>query len=327
MAIMGGLIAGSVTAIIGLQACYVIDCVSFFVSAAVLYYGIQGNYNVRTSPTDDNPDQIREYIDHGPLVRACNVVKQVFSYLTTCGFGALVFMKASGGFIWSPEDVIGSLFATVRSDTGQEEEGKSSIRTGVLFSIIGLGNMFGPTIINYVTDAGRPYTLQRASITGLSVITFGWYLISLAPSFTWFLAFSLIRTLGSGMLYANSTLTLQAMTDKEILGRVLSVEYTFYTLLEAAGATMTGRLDDAGLNNNMLALFAAGLGTAVSAFWVTYHLFSKGAASPKFNRPEIPYDTPAVSKSSASVLELSPMEVAEYENEGVAVRRISDLKM
>lgn len=295
MAIVGGIIAGGATAVIGLQACYILDSITYFISAAVVYYGIKGNYCVWITDSDASTVNGTSFVG-----RSCNAAKQLAVYLTTCGFGLLVLMKPSASFVWGPEDVIGSLFATVRDPiTGEEEEGTSSVRTGLLFSVTGIGCLIGPTLMNFITDANQPRTLQRACLTGLSVLTAGWLLISLAPDFKWFLPFTLIRVMGSSIVWVYSTMLLQSMADKDILGRVLSVEYTFYTLTEAASAWVTGRLDDLGSSTHVLALFAAALGAFTVAFWGVYHWLSKGAANPNFNQPPEPsYEQPTVSTLS-----------------------------
>jgi hypothetical protein len=78
-------------------------------------------------------------------------------------------------------------------------------------------------------------------------------------------------------------LILQTLTDKEFLGRVLGVEFTLTRLFVAASASATGRLDDAGLTKNQLALFGALLGTIMLVVWGMYYFCSLGAANPKFN--------------------------------------------
>jgi len=342
MAILGGAIAGAGTAIVGLRACYVLDSLTYFLSAAVVYYGIAGNYNVsrprspsiRTVSDAATPttatgvkdgstftDSSRNVVDRWMDNCRNGAVGQLSWYLWTCGFGLLVLLKPSASFVWGPEDVIGSLFATVRDDgndsgIGQQdavEEGKSSVRTGLLFSVVGIGCLIGPTLANVVTDANKPRTLQLAGVTGLLILTCGWFAISFAPNFAWFLVCTVFRTMGSAIVWVFSTMILQSLTDKELLGRVLSVEYTLYTLTEAASATATGRLDDAGFDRNALALFAASLGAVTVAFWGSYHLLSGGAASPKFNRKWPPHGEPVVSALSLELPSVAELEEGTIE--------------
>lgn len=75
-----------------------------------------------------------------------------------------------------------------------------------------------------------------------------------------------IRTMGSGAAGVFSTI-LQTVVDREVLGGVLTVEYALYTLAEAASATDSVRVDDAGFNTHVLALFTATLGVLCAAFW------------------------------------------------------------
>jgi hypothetical protein len=84
-------------------------------------------------------------------------------------------------------------------------------------------------------------------------------------------------------VWVYSTLVLQTLTDKEILGRVLAVEYTMTQLFEAASASATGRLDKAGFSKHQLALFGALLGFIMLLFWGMYYVCSLGAAHPRFN--------------------------------------------
>jgi hypothetical protein len=276
MAILGGSVAGGISAMIGLQACYVVDIVTFCVSAGVVWWGIQGNYKVAS---DGSAMAGRNVFDSCYLA-----TKQLVVYLTTCSFGLLVFLKGSAALIWGPEDIIGVEFATVRDADGNELEDRSSVRMGLLFSTIGLGTLVGPLVINYFTDANRPVTLQRACWIGLTVMTIGWYAISLADdSFGWFVSGTLFRTMGSGIVWVNSTLILQTLCDKEILGRVLALDYAMTAITEAVSSTSTGALLDDGFSKCDLALYGAFLGTVAVTLWGIYHAQSRGAANPKLN--------------------------------------------
>jgi MFS family permease len=293
MAVLGGTLAGTATAVIGLSACYVIDCATFLLSALMVYHGVAGAYRVRcsrsdsssTAPADDGSVATIEGVALGADKVSCGVVQEVASYLTTCGFGWLVVMKASAGLVWGPEDIIGVQYATVRDpSTGQEDEDATSWRTGLLFSVIGIGMLAGPTLSNLWTNGNLPRTMQRASWIGLVCLTLGWLLISLCgSSFAGFLVCTMIRTVGSGMVWVNSTVSLQALTEPSLLGRVLSIEYTAYTLAEALSATVTGELFDAGLDKGQLALLGAAFGAVAVGAWGRYHFSGSGAAHPRFN--------------------------------------------
>jgi MFS family permease len=283
--IVGGLMAGTLTAAIGLKACYIIDCATFLLSSVIIAVGVKGDFRVGTVTgiALDEPTPGAAIADRKVGATAFLVIRDLVTYLWTCGFGMMVYLKSSASFVWGIEDIVGAEFCTVFRDDGTEDEKASSMHMGMLFSVIGAGCMTGPALTNLISDAHRPYTLQRSCLVGLLFLTGGWLLISMATSYPKFLAASFIRTMGSGIVWVNSTLILQTMSEKEILGRVLAVEYTLFTLFEAASSTVTGSLDEAGLNKNELALFGFSLGVLMVTVWGTYYSFSLGAAQPIFN--------------------------------------------
>jgi hypothetical protein len=59
-----------------------------------------------------------------------------------------------------------------------------------------------------------------------------------------------------GVVWASLTFLLQSLSEPETLGRVLVVDYTLTRphYFEAASATLSGDLADAGLSNKQLAL-------------------------------------------------------------------------
>merc|ERR1712194_681102 len=56
-AIAGGLLAGPVASLIGLQACYVVDLVTYWISATLLMTCIKGNYKVSNSGNQQQQQQ------------------------------------------------------------------------------------------------------------------------------------------------------------------------------------------------------------------------------------------------------------------------------
>jgi hypothetical protein len=259
----------------------------------VVVFGISGNFAVSSGERTQNTKEA--------LLSIGKQVRHLSSYIWGCGFGLLVFMKGSAALVWGPEDVIGVLFSTVEGD-----EQQSSVNLGIIFSVIGTGCMIGPMFINYVTDANRPITVQRACWLGLLLLTIGWLAISMASTFEGFLLGTLVRTMGSGIAWPYSTLLLQTLADKEVLGRILAVELSILTLTEAASATITGELSDAGLTKNMLALFGASLGFTMVLFWGAYHfLLRGGAAQSKFNSNVHQPSGPRAGLEQASTVELT----------------------
>jgi MFS family permease len=335
MAILGGVIAGSLAASIGLNTCYLIDFGTFWLSAFVLYFGVHGNFKVKTTSVVQQTSGLAttEQSDGLPtdsaLVRKVKntfrAYKELSVYLVTCGFGLMVFLKSSASFIWGIEDIVLPEFATVFNEDGTEDEELSSMRMGEAFSVVGLGCLVGPTLVNLITDAHRPHTLQRACLIGVGFLTSGWLIISTTRTFPQFLAGTLWRVMGSGIVWVNSTLVLQTLVDPEILGRVLGLEFTLTQLFEASSAAVSGKLDDAGFSKSQLTLFGALLGVVMLVFWGTYYALSFGAAQPRFNN-NYDFDDPHKTKDHGvklDDLEIEMMDAATFdaEDEGPVSKR------
>ncbi|OEU11694.1 major facilitator superfamily transporter [Fragilariopsis cylindrus CCMP1102] len=349
-AIIGGLLAGSIASIFGLQACYLIDLITYWTSATVIAIYIKGNFKVAGDdhnntasyndiddqkgdnlstmaaiavgggyqPTSSTGDDETIIMDDGlssinendnnsnninmgnhnhnhsnknnsnncnssPIKKVYGEIRDLFTYLSTCGFGMMIFLKSSASFVWGIEDIVGAQFSTVFRDDGTEDEQLSSIHMGTLFFVIGIGCMTGPALLNLITDARQPYTLQRACWIGLLFLTGGWLIISLVQTFPQFLMGTFIRTMGAGAVWVNSAIILQTLSDPKILGRMLATEYTLTTLFEATSCAVTGRLSVDGFSKNMLALFGAFLGILMLIVWGIYYSLSLGAADPRFN--------------------------------------------
>mmetsp|Transcript_17466 Transcript_17466/g.42487 ORF Transcript_17466/g.42487 Transcript_17466/m.42487 type:complete len:403 (-) Transcript_17466:3955-5163(-) len=180
MAILGGIIAGSLAASIGLNACYLIDFGTFWLSAVVLYFGVHGSFNVNTTSVQQTTGlEMTEETGGLPtdsiLIRkvkySFRAIKELSIYLTTCGFGAMVFLKSSASFIWGIEDIVLPEYATVFNEDGTEDEEVSSMHMGEAFTVVGIGCFVGPALVNLITDAHRPHTLQRACLIGVGFLT------------------------------------------------------------------------------------------------------------------------------------------------------------
>mmetsp|Transcript_25211 Transcript_25211/g.55286 ORF Transcript_25211/g.55286 Transcript_25211/m.55286 type:complete len:599 (-) Transcript_25211:155-1951(-) len=291
---VAGLLAGTIASVFGLEGCYFIDFAVYWTSAAVIATCIRGDFRVCDENYYDHYRESSSNCVHPPFISSKNIninifrtayreVHDLFVYLSACGFGMLVFLKASASFVWGVEDIVGAQFSTVFQDDGVEDEELSSVHMGMLSSTLGLGCMTGAMVLNLVTDTGKPYTLQRACLIGILLMTIGWLAISFVQTFPQFLLGSFFRTMGAGAILVNSALILQTLSHPQILGRVLAAEYTFTTLSEAASCAFLGRLSVAGFSKNMLAFFGASLGVLMLLLWGFYHSVSLGAAHPRFN--------------------------------------------
>jgi hypothetical protein len=138
MAKLGGMIAGSLTGVIGLQTCYFVDFATFLASEILIGFGVKGDFKVTheveeqiqspgTSTIEQNDGHDHNYNHNNnnnnnnknSLTESYKVLHD-FVYLSTCGFGMMVFLKSSASFIWGIEDIVGAEFSTVVENDGTE---------------------------------------------------------------------------------------------------------------------------------------------------------------------------------------------------------------
>jgi len=298
-----------------LGPCYWIDCITY-IASAFLMYCISGNYSVfadnggtssrervldggfkRDSEDSSTGDEVTDsgisrlssswsrYCNSCRRAKdACSVslapMKEVTTYILSCGFGWLVILDGSSALVWGPQDILGVSLSTVEGD-----EEKTRFRVGFTVTVIGLGMLAGPTLTNqFISSHKDPAALQATCIWGIGVMALGWVAVALAASYgdyKSFLVGTFIRTLGSGTVYVGSTLLLQMLTESQFLGRTLALAATGDTIMEALSATISGQILDRGRfanNNATLSWFGATMGALVTTIWTIYHLRGGAAA-------------------------------------------------
>ena len=156
-AIIGGLLAGSIASVFGLQACYLIDLITYWTSATVIAIYIKGNFKVAgddhnntatyndiddqkgdnlstmaaiavgggyqpTSSTGDDKtiimddglssinendnnknDNNSDNCNSSSIKKVYGEIRDLFTYLSTCGFGMMIFLKSSARYV-TPHD-------------------------------------------------------------------------------------------------------------------------------------------------------------------------------------------------------------------------------
>lgn len=295
MLICGGLIGGFISAAFGVEACYLFDSGTYFLSVLCMKR-VVGTFTV--SPDSASKQHTIESIFESklekelekksiarrmresirrcfrPLCHCLGPTKNLLSYLFACGFGMLIFMKASAAVTWGSEDVLNVLISKVPGD-----EDESSRRLGIIIACQGFGSLLGPILANaLLIDGRRPRTIQTACIASFFLIIFGWVGIANAPNFELICFFTLVRCMGGSTIFLNSTLVLQNLTKPDMLGRVLAYQETLTNLLLTIMAYIAGNFEDSGFGKKEIAYLSASLAVFFVAFWSSYHLFGLGAA-------------------------------------------------
>eukprot|EP00591_Stephanopyxis_turris_P011260 CAMPEP_0195528772 /NCGR_PEP_ID=MMETSP0794_2-20130614/31065_1 /TAXON_ID=515487 /ORGANISM="Stephanopyxis turris, Strain CCMP 815" /LENGTH=419 /DNA_ID=CAMNT_0040659961 /DNA_START=113 /DNA_END=1372 /DNA_ORIENTATION=+ len=287
MLISGGVVAGYVGAYLGIEACYILDSFSYCVSA-LLMWNVWGKFNVAAgeAPIEKELENVgfsicettttifSLFLLFKPILKFLFKMLELVKYVWVCSFGILLVMKSSGSFTWGAADVVNVSFTQVEGD-----EKASSERLGLLYSSVGLGCLLGPLVANYFTDIKEPETLQLACILALALMVVGWFGIALVGSFHWICFFTSVRSFGSAIIWINSTLLLQKLVPKKILGRVLGLDFGFAMTCETIAAFIAGLLEDAKYTNRDISLSACVAGAILTLFWIINHEMERGVAN------------------------------------------------
>lgn len=192
MAIVGGVVAGSLAAVIDLKACYLIDTLTFFISAALLTQ-IKGNYSVKhnhqdtvvlaimtsqhddhdsdeeapppsplSSPSTSNHSHPPPHFDDSSSIMPVQPQQQhrrpcAALFAAAKEFGLYIFTCGFGvlTLLKATAALIWGaedIISTAFAQAGTTTESGTCFRMGLTFSLIGAGSLLGPTAANHFTE-------------------------------------------------------------------------------------------------------------------------------------------------------------------------------
>lgn len=217
MLLVGAGLGGLVAELAGRNAAFIVDGLSFLVSAW-LVSGIR------------RPMQEPRVVDSTGY-------GEVFRYARSSPFILrLLFAKVG---VSSANGTVGLLPAFARARWG-------GIATGLLFAARGLGAMLGP-ILARVGVGAEPSPRAIVWICGLSNLSYAlaYTAIPWAPWLGLAIALVIVAHLGGGAQWALSAYGLQTAAPDHLRGRVMSLDYGIATLAIGASAIVAGLLADA----------------------------------------------------------------------------------
>mmetsp|Transcript_11505 Transcript_11505/g.17673 ORF Transcript_11505/g.17673 Transcript_11505/m.17673 type:complete len:136 (-) Transcript_11505:53-460(-) len=98
--------------------------------------------------------------------------------------------------------------------------------------------------------------------------------------------FTILRGIGSSLIWIFSTVLLQQLSSPEFLGRILGLEFCLSRIAETMSVVATGRLKDRGLNDSSISFIAACIGVLMFILWCTYHVQGNGANQKSLNKED-----------------------------------------
>ncbi|MDQ3335783.1 MAG: MFS transporter [Myxococcota bacterium] len=220
MLLVGAGIGGVVAEVFGMQVAFIIDALSFAVSAIILA-GI-------TKPMQEA---------RGARVSGAGF-REVIAYVRSDRLVSRLILAKVG--VSSANGTVGLLPAFGANLGG------ANIATGLLFAARGLGALLGPMLVRAFTgDAPKSRTIVWV-VGGSTLLYCGVYaLVPLTSVFVIAMVLVTIAHLGGGAQWTVSTYGLQVATPDHLRGRVMSLDYGLATLAIGVSSIIAGLLADA----------------------------------------------------------------------------------
>ncbi len=228
MLALGAAIGGLVSGTLGIYPAFIIDAVTFLVSALFI---VQIAYEPPLK--DEGGDSsigaaLQEYLDG-------------LRYLVQHGHVFIITMhKAAIGLtIGTSLDIVQVAIAEQVFVIGEG----GSLGLGLMFGVTGIGTGLSPIITRYFTG-DKPRALKLAIIGGYLLGGVGLITISMLTNFQTTLVGLMLRGMGGGLLWTFSTQLLLQLVPNRVRGRIFATEFAFFTLTSAIGSALTGQLLD-----------------------------------------------------------------------------------
>lgn len=221
MLAVGAALGGAVTMQFGRDASFVVDALSFLVSAAMLW-----SMRARFS------EEREAHHEHPPFVES---VRETFRYAKAHP-RVLALLTCKGGY------GTGAGVIAMLSVFGREVFRAGAWGIGLLFAARGIGALLGPFLVRGVVH--RAESQYRAIVVCILAFGVGYAALAFSPSLHVGLASIFFAHLGGGAAWQISTYGLQRETPDFIRGRVFSVDYGFVTLTMALSSLASGVTSD-----------------------------------------------------------------------------------
>ena len=223
MLAVGAAIGGLTTGFFGSQTAFVIDGLTFFVSAALL---LQIKLPGPPSAAPGTPTRAKftalRYMRQHPDILFIAMHKAAIALLLSAGFQVVQVEIAKNYF------VIGV---------------GGAISLGLMYGMNGIGSGIGPILARRWTgDQDR--LLRRSISLGYLIGAFGLAITAPLFNLSTVLIGGFFRSIGGGIAWVFSTQLLLQSAPNQIRGRVFGIEFAFFTLMGSIGTAIVGAMLD-----------------------------------------------------------------------------------
>lgn len=254
MLFVGALLGGLVAAAFGASTAFVLDALTFLLSAWFVS---------RISSAGGKQSGVELAVKSTRFVDGLR-------YLWSVPFILLIaLVKAGGSLVWGAINVLEIPLAEQVFPLGKD----GTLTLALIYAFAGLGTGFGPLVVRrWLGDAHRRvlwgislgFVLMVAGIVGLGA----------AANLSLVFLFTLIRTVGAGVIWVFSGALLQQMVPNGVRGRVFAFEFAALTLTQSISTLWAGvAQDDFGWGVQSTILNMGLVAAAITLLWFVFHAY------------------------------------------------------
>ncbi len=241
--VLGATLGGIVAALLGRDAVFILNALSFLVSALL----IAGMHFAEPHTEAAAPLRLRELFDYSPILEGARYVRGQRNLVAT------IFAKAGNlviGPSWVLFTVMGQKYFPVHWHSVDPQRG-AMLGMSLLLGARGLGALVGP-LISAPWAGHQDRRLRLGILYGYLVTALGYALIGKANSVWFACLWAAFAHCGGSTVWVFSTTLLQLNTDDRFRGRVFSADLGLCMLTIAIGAYVCGRFLDSGISARTL---------------------------------------------------------------------------
>ena len=260
MLAVGAICGGIVAELFGTRTALFVDALTFLLSAAIVM-----RVTVPAIPRSDIGQRIRQKSSSAERTFADGIRH----LRANPGTAAALFVKAAQSL--TNADALLIIYGTQVFVLG--DQGITSM--AILWAAFGSGAIIGPLITNRFSD-DSVRVLRRLISIGFALIALGWLLWGLAPTLELLALAVVVRSMGGSINWTYSSVIIQQIVPDDYLGRMFSLDFAGFELVQTAGIIVIGLLIDAvggsGLSLIVFASAAVALLPLLGWVWIVNRL-------------------------------------------------------